>query len=398
LNTNSSKFLIVATSLVVVRALVSPELQNQILTLLETGLGFLLLAFALDKTFVRTLSARFARNARNGSSKLQRTLVIGTDAQAEPYLNFIRRNSPMTDVVGFLHPTGVQPDRDGVQPDRDQVAETHSAFQTILRKNIIDEVVVCSPDGLAEPDLAMSCAERGIAFRALVRMPESQIGHYTAVPIGTGSYLLSLELTPNASVRLSIKRALDIIGGTVGLFLCGLAYLWYGRRIKRQSRESVLFRQTRVGRNGRLFTLYKFRTMYADAEERLGELNANNEMRGCIFKMRDDPRITALGKVLRKTHLDELPQFWNVLKGEMSLVGTRPPTPNEVELYEPHHHRRLSMKPGITGLWQLHGNGEINDFDEVVRLDCQYLDNWSLWLDVKILFRTVLVVLTGNGW
>jgi len=388
LNTNFSKFLIVATSLALARALVPLALLNQILAPLEAGLGVLLLVFALEKTFVRTLSARLARN---GSSKLQRILVIGTDAQAEPYLHFIRRNSPMANVVGFLSTTGVQ-------PDGDQVQETQSAFQTILRKNIIDEVVVCSAHGFADRDLAMRCAERGISFRALVRMPETQIGHYTAVPIGSGTYLLSLEITPNASVKLSIRRTLDIIGGAVGLFLCGLVYLWYGLRIKRESHGSVLFRQTRVGRNGRLFTLYKFRTMYADAEKRLGELNASNEMRGCIFKIRDDPRVTPLGKLLRKRHFDELPQFWNVLKGEMSLVGTRPPTPNEVELYEPRHHRRLSMKPGITGLWQLHGNGEINDFDEIVRLDCRFIDNWSLWLDVKILCRTVLVVLAGNGW
>ena len=130
-------------------------------------------------------------------------------------------------------------------------------------------------------------------------MPESQIGHYSAVPIGTGSYLLSLELTPNASVRLSIKRALDIIGGTAGLFLCGLAYLWYGLRIKRQSRGSVLFRQTRVGRNGRLFTLYKFRTMYRESEERLKELNGRNVMNGPMFKLLDDPRVTPTGRQLR---------------------------------------------------------------------------------------------------
>ena len=386
---NFSKFLIVATSLALVRALVSPALQNQILPPLEAGFGVLLLVVALEKTFVRTLSARLARN---GSSKLQRILVIGTDAQAEPYLHFIRRNSPMANVVGFVSAPCVGPN------EGQMVEDNHSAVQIMLQKNIIDEVVVCSSRGFEDRDLALRCAERGIAFRALVKMPESQIGHYTAAPIGNSSYLLSLEITPSAYVKLYIKRILDIIGGAVGLFLCGLAYVWYGLRIKRESRGSVLFQQIRVGRNGRLFTLYKFRTMYVDAEERLHELNASNEMRGCIFKIRDDPRVTPLGKLLRKRHFDELPQFWNVLKGEMSLVGTRPPTSNEVELYESRHHRRLSMKPGITGLWQLHGNGEINDFDEIVRLDCRYIDNWSLWLDVKILCRTVLAVLAGNGW
>jgi lipopolysaccharide/colanic/teichoic acid biosynthesis glycosyltransferase len=114
--------------------------------------------------------------------------------------------------------------------------------------------------------------------------------------------------------------------------------------------------------------------------------------------MREDPRVTPTGKTLRERHLDELPQFWNVLKGEMSLVGTRPPTTMEVEHYDPHHHRRLSMKPGVTGLWQVKGNGEINDFEEVVKLDCEYIDNWSLWLDLKIIAKTVVKVAAGGGW
>jgi lipopolysaccharide/colanic/teichoic acid biosynthesis glycosyltransferase len=152
-----------------------------------------------------------------------------------------------------------------------------------------------------------------------------------------------------------------------------------------------------VGCHGRLFALYKFRTMYVDAEARHAELMAANEMQGALFKLRDDPRITPLGKWLRARHLDELPQFWNVLRGEMSFVGTRPPTLDEVERYRPPH-RRLSMKPGITGLWQLAGNQEIRDFEEIVRLDCQYIDSWSMWLDTRILARTVVKVLHRTGW
>ena len=138
--------------------------------------------------------------------------------------------------------------------------------------------------------------------------------------------------------------------------------------------------------------------MYPDAEERLQELLARNEMNGSIFKMKDDPRVIPIGHVLRRRHLDELPQFWNVLRGEISLVGTRTPTPNEVSQYQPHHHRRLSMKPGLTGLWQLNGNGAVNDFEDVVKLDCEYIDTWSLWLDCKILAKTVVKVVRGEGW
>jgi lipopolysaccharide/colanic/teichoic acid biosynthesis glycosyltransferase len=138
--------------------------------------------------------------------------------------------------------------------------------------------------------------------------------------------------------------------------------------------------------------------MYADAEKRLTELLRQNQMRGHVFKIRDDPRVTPSGRVLRQRHFDELPQFWNILKGEMSLVGTRPPTLNEAEQYAPHHRRRLSIKPGLTGLWQLAGNGEVDDFDEIVKMDCFYIDNWSLRLDLTILLRTLLKVARGGGW
>ena len=137
--------------------------------------------------------------------------------------------------------------------------------------------------------------------------------------------------------------------------------------------------------------------MYLNAEERKKELMEQNEMKGAIFKIKDDPRITKVGNILRKTSLDELPQFWNVLRGEMSLVGTRPPTPAEVAQYENWHRRRISIKPGITGMWQINGRNKIDDFDEIVRLDLYYIDKWNLWLDVLILFKTIRAVFSGTG-
>ena len=157
------------------------------------------------------------------------------------------------------------------------------------------------------------------------------------------------------------------------------------------------FKQKRVGKNGRYFFIYKFRSMYKDAEARKKELMDKNEMNGLMFKMTDDPRITKVGKFIRKTSIDELPQFFNVLKGDMSLVGTRPPTVDEFKQYEGHHKRRLSMKPGITGLWQVSGRSNIEDFEEVVKLDLQYIDNWCLALDFKILIKTVGVIFFGRG-
>ena len=193
------------------------------------------------------------------------------------------------------------------------------------------------------------------------------------------------------------KRLLDILGGAIGTILFLMMYPFVAVAIKFDSPGSVLFKQKRVGKNGRVFNLYKFRSMYRDAEERKQELMAENEMNGALFKVKNDPRITRVGKWLRKTSLDEFPQFLNVLKGEMSLVGTRPPTLDEVEKYQPEHLKRISAKPGITGLWQISGRNKITDFEQVVALDCKYLDSWRLLDDIKILFRTVIVVMQRKG-
>ena len=167
--------------------------------------------------------------------------------------------------------------------------------------------------------------------------------------------------------------------------------------IKLESRGPVIFKQERIGKNGRHFTMYKFRSMYPDAEKRLADLMAENEVKGLMFKMEKDPRVTRVGRFLRKTSIDELPQFWNILKGDMSLVGTRPPTINEFEQYNAHYRRRLSITPGLTGMWQVSGRSDIKDFDEVVRLDLEYIDQWSLRLDFKLLLQTIGVVLFGRG-
>ena len=197
--------------------------------------------------------------------------------------------------------------------------------------------------------------------------------------------------------RLLIKRVMDIAGGLVGMLITLLFFPFVAIAIKLDSPGPVLFSQIRIGRNGRRFKIYKFRSMYVDAEERKKELEKQNEMQGLMFKMENDPRITRVGKFIRKTSIDELPQFYNVLKGDMSLVGTRPPTADEFEKYNQYYRRRISMTPGLTGLWQVSGRSEIEDFDDVVKYDLQYIDNWSLTLDIKILLRTVWVVLARRG-
>lgn len=197
--------------------------------------------------------------------------------------------------------------------------------------------------------------------------------------------------------RRFIKRFLDIIGSIIGIIITAVLTPFIALAIKINSRGPVFFSQTRIGKNGRRFPMYKFRSMYIDAEERKKELMKQNEMQGLMFKMKDDPRITSVGRFLRKTSLDELPQFLNVLKGDMSLVGTRPPTCDEFEQYSLKYRRRLSITPGLTGMWQVSGRSDITDFDEVVKLDLQYIDNWSLSLDLKILLLTFGAVLFKRG-
>ena len=197
--------------------------------------------------------------------------------------------------------------------------------------------------------------------------------------------------------KLLVKRLIDILGAIVGIAITIVVTIFLAPILLIESPGPLFFKQKRVGRNGRFFNMYKFRSMYKDAEARKKELMDKNEMNGLMFKMTDDPRITKVGKFIRKTSIDELPQFFNVLKGDMSLVGTRPPTVDEFKQYEGHHKRRLSMKPGITGLWQVSGRSDIEDFEEVVMLDLKYIDNWCVTEDLKILAKTVKVIIFGSG-
>ena len=213
-----------------------------------------------------------------------------------------------------------------------------------------------------------------------------------------GRPVLVFRSTPEASWQRLFKQILDLIGAGILVLAFVLVWLFVPLAIRLTSRGPILFRQQRSGLNGRPFTMLKFRTMVTNAEQLKQELAALNEMDGPVFKVTNDPRITPLGKFLRKYSLDELPQLFNVLRGEMSLVGPRPLPVDEVARFDdPAHRRRLSVKPGLTCLWQVSGRNNIKDFKDWVRLDLEYIDTWSFWLDVKILWRTIPVVLFGTG-
>ncbi|HEM5205305.1 TPA: sugar transferase [Streptococcus suis] len=233
----------------------------------------------------------------------------------------------------------------------------------------------------------VSVEVNSFGFRSLKNKKIQLLGDHSIVTFTTNFYKPS---------HILMKRILDIAGAVVGLFICGLVSIVLVPLIRRDGGPAI-FVQKRVGKNGRIFKFYKFRSMYIDAEERKKDLMAQNQMQGGMFKMDNDPRITPIGHFIRKTSLDELPQFYNVLIGDMSLVGTRPPTVDEFEKYTPSQKRRLSFKPGITGLWQVSGRSNITDFDEVVKLDVEYIDNWMIWSDIKILLKTIVVVFKKEG-
>ena len=240
-------------------------------------------------------------------------------------------------------------------------------------------------------------SEMGIIIHYRMPVPELTGAKQKVLSQTGASYHVTYASKMVPMGQLVIKRMIDICGALVGCVVLALITLIFGPLIKLESPGPVFFAQKRVGKNGRIFKMYKFRSMYADAEERKKELMAQNEMSGLMFKMENDPRITKIGGFMRKTSLDEFPQFINILKGDMSLVGTRPPTLDEFSQYSPYHKKRLSFRPGLTGMWQVSGRSDITDFEEIVRLDVEYIEEWSVGLDIKILLKTVFTVFKGSG-
>lgn len=240
-------------------------------------------------------------------------------------------------------------------------------------------------------------AGMGVRVHVAVGLP-IELGHNaTLSDFGTSFYCVNYAANVFNPTKMAVKRFVDIIGSLVGMLFTGIIWVFLAPAIKLDSRGPVFFSQTRVGKNGKRFKIYKFRSMYQDAEARKADLMKKNQMKGLMFKMDDDPRVTKVGKFIRRTSLDEFPQFLNVLKGDMSLVGTRPPTENEFLQYNSYYRARLTLRPGLTGLWQVSGRSDIDDFDEVVKLDMQYINNWSLGNDLRILCKTFGVLFKRTG-
>ena len=291
--------------------------------------------------------------------------------------------------------------------DEDKVGETICGIPVVANKdnlidvatqNILDRVFISLPrtEIKTVKAIIMEFEAMGILCHYSIEIDELNLKGKEAGNFA-GFSVISFSLQNMDYRRLMIKRLMDIIGSLIGLLFTAVIFPFVAIAIKLESKGPVIFKQERIGKNGRRFMMYKFRSMYQDAEKRLAELQEQNEVKGLMFKLENDPRITKVGKFIRKTSIDELPQFWNVLKGDMSLVGTRPPTNNEFEQYNSYYRRRLCITPGLTGMWQVNGRSDVKNFDDVVKLDLEYIDQWSLWLDCKLLLQTIGVVLFRRG-
>lgn len=289
--------------------------------------------------------------------------------------------------------------RTGEQIDGIPVVASAENAVEYLCQNWVDRVIeVCEKEEQTAEDILRDCEEMGITVhRAL---PESFDNGWKKRVENIGGYtVITDSIEPAGPAEAALKRLADIVGGLAGCVITGILFLFAAPAIFINSPGPIFFSQTRIGKNGRKFKIYKFRSMYMDAEERKKELMKQNKVKdGMMFKMDNDPRIIkGIGNFIRKTSIDEFPQFFNVLKGDMSLVGTRPPTVDEWEKYEKHHRVRMAIKPGLTGMWQVSGRSSITDFEEVVALDLKYIQEWSIGLDIRILLKTVKIVLTGSG-
>jgi len=319
-------------------------------------------------------------------------LVVGAGPRGQAFATTMEQHRELgLKVVGFLDDDKTY--ADGTRwPWLGRLADT----ERIIQEEIVDEVAICLP--FSQWQYVDSIAHVAEEAGKIVRVPMDVLEHPFAagkVEELDGTPVYSLVTGPDRAVALIVKRVADVVLASVGLVLLSPFLALVGLAIRRGDGGPVLFRQTRVGLHGRPFEILKFRSMAIDAEERLADLEAENEIEGHAFKVTDDPRITPLGRKLRRYSIDELPQLWNVLRGEMSLVGPRPPLADEVSGYDLWHRRRLSMKPGITGLWQVRQRRE-SAFDKWVEDDLEYIDRWSLWLDLQILARTIPAALEGR--
>ncbi len=356
---------------------------------------------------VRLIWKHYIKNLRKASPD-RSVLIVTTDSWAhEVILNLQKNNYDDIVIAGIviLNEDMVGQKIMGI----DVVANANTVVEYVCR-GWVDEVFIRTDQMDHPAELANQFLEMGVVVHVGVSLREEIQGPKVLVEKMGGYHVLTSTISYATPLQTLMKRGMDIAAGLAGCLITVILFVFLAPLIYIQSPGPIFFSQTRIGKNGKKFKIYKFRSMYVDAEERKKELMEQNRVKdGMMFKLDFDPRIIGakkmpdgtikkgLGNIIRDFSLDEFPQFWNVLKGDMSLIGTRPPTEDEWEKYELHHRARLAIKPGITGMWQVSGRSKITDFEEVVKLDTEYITNWSMGRDFKILFKTVLVVLGRDG-
>lgn len=346
----------------------------------------------IEKRFMFLVAQWIRKRGRNR----KRSLIVGWNEQTKQLLSLANKHPGWgLDVVGVLT------EHDGHQSMDDLEAKiigSHDQIEAVLKDQQIGEVLITI--SIQEfhkiKQVLEACEREGVQTRIISDFL-GDIAKNIRADMVFGLPIISIVHTRQDEFQLFIKRCIDVAGSFFLLLLLSPLLLVVAVLIKATSKGPVLIVQERVGLNRRHFRFFKFRSMVANADRLKGELSRGNEMTGAVFKMKKDPRITPVGRWLRRFSLDELPQLWNVLIGDMSLVGPRPPLPSELPKFESWQRRKFSVKPGLTCLWQINGRNEISDFDEWMALDLEYIDNWSLWLDIKILLRTVPAVVSGRG-
>ena len=357
---------------------------------------------------VRELWKRILRKQMKDGGERKLLIITSKDAVERVVLNMQKNNYARFTLAGAAV---IDEDWTGKEIHGVPVVANEENAAMYVCQEWIDEVLIVCPEPVPGlPKLIEQLSETGVTIHINLAKLKSAPGKKQFVE-KVGNYTVLTTSINYASTRqLILKRLMDIAGGLLGCIFTGIACVFIGPAIYIASPGPIFFAQERVGKNGKKFKMYKFRSMYMDAEERKAELMKDNKLGdGKMFKLDFDPRVignkilpdgthkTGIGDFIRRTSLDEFPQFFNVLKGDMSIIGTRPPLISETNLYELHHHARLAIKPGITGMWQVSGRSDITDFEEVVRLDKEYIENWNIGMDIKILLKTVLVVFKKDG-
>ncbi len=328
--------------------------------------------------------------------KAPRAVYVGSFQEYEKFNYFLNKTSMRVEEVGYII------DKEMPEHKSFNVLGTLQDLEQVLRQYEVDQIyfVQHNDDNIAQiQEYIDICLEMGITVKVIMDVSYShRMLRSDSFVSSVGTYpLITYHTIALNSYEQFVKRMMDLILGLIAIILLSPIMIITAIAVKCDSKGPALFKQTRVGQNGRQFEIFKFRSMCEDAEDKKEELMKQNEMDGFMFKIKDDPRVTRVGRFIRKTSIDELPQLFNVIKGDMSLVGTRPPTVDEVSKYKRGQWRRISIKPGITGLWQISGRNNIKDFDSVVELDLKYIDNWTLWSDIVILLKTVGVLFTKKG-